>query len=127
VPGQIIWKDAAGATRMASVTTRDVSDTGVSLADAKGPAIPMYRIVYFQVDRTARHRPDLPAILRKPNVLSAVFRVGSCSQQTGAPTEYALRLLVEPERRVPAAVESDRRLHPAPAQAWQPASGEMTA
>ncbi len=128
VPGQLVWKDAAGTTRMASVVTRDVSDTGVSLAEARGPAIPMYRIVYFQVDRSARHRPDLPAILRKPTVLSAVFRVGSCNPHTGAPTEYALRLLVEPERRVAASVESERRLRAqVQAPAWQPASGEMTA
>lgn len=128
VPGQIVWKDAGGTTRMASVVTRDVSDTGVSLEGARGPAIPMYRIVYFQVDRSVRHRMDLPAVLRKPNVLSAVFRVGACSQQTGAPTEYALRLLVEPERRLPAAVEPDRRLRAqAPAPAWQPGSEEMTA
>jgi hypothetical protein len=29
-------------------------------------------------------------------VLSAIFRVGPYSQATGAPCEYALRLLVEP-------------------------------
>ena len=28
VPGQIVWKDARGTTRMASVVTRDVSDSG---------------------------------------------------------------------------------------------------
>ena len=38
------------------------------------------------------------------NVLSAVFRVGECSQRTGAPTEYALRLLVEPKRSSTVAV-----------------------
>jgi hypothetical protein len=98
VPGQIVWKDARGTTRMASVVTRDVSDTGVSVECVQGPAIPLFRIVYFQVDRSARNRTDLPAALRKSNVLSAVFRVGSCSQKTGAPTDYALRLLIEPER-----------------------------
>lgn len=99
VPGQIVWKDARGATRMASVVTRDISDLGVSVESLQGPAIPLYRIVYFQIDRSARHRLDLPAALRKSNVLSAVFRVGGCSPRTGAPTEYALRLLIEPERR----------------------------
>lgn len=98
VPGQIVWKDARGATRIASVVTRDISDQGVSVESLQGPAIPLYRIVYFQVDRSVRHRPDLPAALRKSNVLSAVFRVGGCSPRTGAPTDYALRLLVEPER-----------------------------
>jgi hypothetical protein len=105
VPGQIVWKDARGATRMASVVTRDVSDLGVSVECVQGQAIPLYRMVYFQVDRSVRHRTDLPAVLRKSNVLSAVFRVGASSQRTGAPSEYALRLLVEPERKAgPAAV-----------------------
>jgi hypothetical protein len=35
-------------------------------------------------------------------VLSAVFRVGECQQATGAPRDYALRLLVEPDRKVAA-------------------------
>ena len=98
VPGQIVWKDAKGTTRMASVVTRDISETGVSVEClGGGTPIPLYRLVYFQVDRDARHRPDLPAVLRKSShVLSAVFRVGECSQATGAPTEYALRMLVEP-------------------------------
>jgi hypothetical protein len=98
VPGQIVWKDARGTTRMASVVTRDVSDSGVSVECIQGPAIPLYRIVYFQVNSSARTRSDLPPALRKTTVLSAIFRVGECSQRTGAPTEYALRLLVEPER-----------------------------
>lgn len=117
VPGQIVWKDANGTTRMASVVTRDVSDSGVSVDCLQGPAIPLHRMVYFQVDRQARERTDLPAALRKPNVLSAVFRVGTCSQRTGAPLEYALRLLIEPERRKPAT-----------APAWEtPAAKTMTA
>jgi hypothetical protein len=98
VPGQIVWKDARGTTRMASVITRDVSEHGVSVDCLSGVAIPLYRLVYFQIDREARNRPDLPAALRKPNVLSAIFRVGAYSQATGAPAEYALRLLVEPVR-----------------------------
>ena len=48
----------------------------------------------------ARISPDLPAALRKPNVLSAIFRVGADNRATGAPCEYALRLLVEPARQV---------------------------
>jgi hypothetical protein len=98
VPGQIVWKDARGTTRMASVVTRDVSEHGVAVDCLSGVAIPLYRLVYFQVDREARNRPDLPAALRKSNVLSAIFRVGAYSQATGAPAEYALRLLVEPVR-----------------------------
>lgn len=98
VPGQIVWKDHRGATRMASVVTRDVSQHGVSVECTGGTPIPLYRLVYFQVNKEARHRPDLPAALRKANVLSAIFRVGPYSDLTGAPTEYGLRLLVEPGR-----------------------------
>jgi hypothetical protein len=103
VPGQIVWKDAKGNTRMASVVTRDVSEHGVRVECLSGTPIPLFRLVYFQIDRTARERGEVPPALRKSNVLSAVFRVGPCSQVTGAPTDYALRLLVEPERK-PAAV-----------------------
>jgi hypothetical protein len=100
VPGQIVWKDARGTTRIASVVTRDVSENGVSVECLSGTPIPAYRLVYFQIDRDARHRSDLPAALRKTSVLSAIFRVGDCQQATGAPRDYALRLLVEPERKV---------------------------
>ena len=98
VPGQIVWKDAKGTTRMAAVTTRDVSEYGVRVECQGGVAIPLYRLVYFQLDRPARERMDLPPALKKGNVLSAIFRVGPSSQATGVPSEYALRLLVEPSR-----------------------------
>lgn len=102
VPGQIVWKDARGTTRMASVITKDISEHGVSVECLGGVPIPLYRLVYFQLDKNLRERADLPAALRKSNVLSAIFRVGPASQATGAPTDYALRLLVEPERKVQA-------------------------
>jgi len=95
---------------MASVLTRNVSEHGVSVECLSGVPIPLYRLVYFQIDRDARNRPDLPAALRKPNVLSAIFRVGASSQVTGAPAEYALRLLVEPVRATDTASK--------PATAW---------
>ena len=103
VPGQIVWKDARGSTRMTAVRTRDVSEDGVSVECLGGLPIPQFRLVYFQIDRDARNRPELPEVLRKPSVLSAVFRVGACLQSTGAPSEYALRLLVEPQRSAQAA------------------------
>ena len=104
VSGQIVWKDARGNTKLASVLTRDVSDHGVSVECVNGAAIPLYRLVYFQVDRDARYAPELPEALRKPNVLSAIFRVGDDNRATGAPAEYALRLLVEPARQTQASV-----------------------
>ena len=98
VPGQIVWKDGRGQTRMTAVVTRDVSENGASIEVRGELNLPLYRLVYFQVDRNARNRSDLPESLRKQNVLSAVFRVGPCSEVTGVPTEYGLRLMVEPRR-----------------------------
>lgn len=100
VPGQIVWKDARGATRVAAVRTRDVSEYGVSVDCLGGVPIPQFRLVYFQIDRESRNRSELPDSLRRSSVLSAVFRVGPCLQATGAPADYALRLLVEPRRNV---------------------------
>jgi hypothetical protein len=109
VAGQIVWKDARGNTKLAEVVTRDVSEHGVSVECASGVAIPLYRLVYFQVAREARHRAELPPALKKSNVLSAIFRVGS-GNHGGGPCEYALRLLVEPARPTQAA--------PAPETGW---------
>jgi hypothetical protein len=107
VPGQIIWKDSRGTTRVAPVRTKDVSEYGVSVDCLGGLPIPQYRLVYLQLDREARDRTDLPEVLRKPGVFSAVFRVGECLQATGAPSGYALRLLVEPKPQAqPAAAEA---------------------
>lgn len=97
VPAQLAWKDAQGRTQMAAVTTADVSAHGVRVECRSSLTLPLYRLVYFQVERGARTRSDLPEILKKQTVLAAVFRVGPASQVTGAPTEYALRLLVEPK------------------------------
>ena len=98
VPGQIAWKDAHGRTQMAAVLTTDVSESGVRFECRGSLTLPLFRLVFFQVDRAARGRADLPEILKKQTVLSAVFRVGPASQVTGTPTEYALRLLVEPRQ-----------------------------
>lgn len=98
LPGQIVWKDAKGNTKLTEVVTRDASDLGVAVEALHGGAIPLYRLVYFQLDRSVRHLPQVPAALRKPNILSAIFRVGPDNPATGGPSGYALRLLVEPER-----------------------------
>ena len=100
VPAQVVWKDNNGQTRMASVLIRDVSESGASFECRGDLNLPLYRLVYLQVDRHARNRPDLPEVLRKNSVLTAVFRVGPYSDVTGAPTEYAVRLMVEPRRAV---------------------------
>jgi len=106
VPGQIVWRDGRGQTRMMPVVTQDVSENGVRIECRSGVAIPLYRLVYFQVDKHVRTRHELPDTLRKQSVLSAIFRVGPSSDVTGAPTEYALRLLVEPQQAAVAATKT---------------------
>ena len=69
---------------MASVVTRDVSETGRQRRVPGGPELPLYRLVYFQVDRTPAIARTCRASLRKQNVLSAIFRVGHVQRRTGA-------------------------------------------
>jgi len=97
VSGQIVWKDARGTTRLSRVVTRDVSDSGVSVECINGSPIPLYRLVYFQVDRAERTNSVLPEALRRNAVLAAVYRVGESNGATGVPGGYALRLLIEPQ------------------------------
>ena len=104
VPGQIVWKDARGNTKLTSVVTRDVSEYGVSVDCLNGAAIPLYRLVQVQLDREMRDADALPGSLQG-RVLSAVYRVTppSRAQHQG----LALRLMVDP-RRMAAAPEQTR-------------------
>ena len=91
---------------MVPVVTQDVSEHGVKIECRSGVSSPLYRLVYFQVEKHIRARPDLPDTLRRQSVLSAIFRVGPSNDVTGAPTEYALRLLVEPQQAAAVATKS---------------------
>ena len=96
VAGRLTWRDANGTLRFASVVTRDVSDTDV-FVECQGPAsIPKFRLVHFQVERSAQNRVDLPPALRAGKLLSAIYRVGPCESATGTPKGYAIRLLNAP-------------------------------
>jgi hypothetical protein len=97
VPARITWKDASGAVRFASVTTRDVSEAGVFVECEAGAAIPLYRLVHLQIERGAGANQQLPSKLREGRVLSAVWRVAPCRRSTGTPSGYALRFLVDPQ------------------------------
>ena len=101
VPGRLTWRDSRGMTRFASVTARDVSASGVYLDCRGADAIPLYRLVYLQLERGGGEVASLPSLLRDGRVLSAVFRVGPCDPATGTPSGYALRFLVEPARPRP--------------------------
>ena len=94
---RLTWRDASGAMRFASVVTRNVSETDVFVECQTPTSIPLYRLVYLQLERGQQDSPDLPTALRKhERVLSAVYRVGPRRASTGTPEGYALRLLVEP-------------------------------
>jgi hypothetical protein len=97
VPARITWKDASGAVRFASVTTRDVSEAGVFVECEAGAAIPLYRLVHLQLERSVGAQHQLPSRLREGRVLSAVWRVAPCRKSTGTPSGYALRFLVDPQ------------------------------
>ncbi len=96
LPARLIWKDASGAVRFISVTTRDISEAGVFVDCEAGAAIPLYRLVHLQVERSMRAEL-LPMRLREGRVLSAVWRVAPCRRATGTPSGYALRFLMDPQ------------------------------
>ena len=94
--GRLTWRDGSGTLRFASVVTRDVSDVDVFVECQMPASIPLYRLVHFQVERSAQDRSDLPPVLRRGKLLSAVYRVGPYASATGTPQGYAIRLLAEP-------------------------------
>src|SRR5712692_6667257 len=83
LPGRVTWKDSRGTARFASVTTRDVSDTGVFIEWRESTSIPMYRLVSFQIERDVRNVDGIPLALRAGKVLSAVYRLGAYQRSTG--------------------------------------------
>jgi hypothetical protein len=106
LPARLTWKDQRGTTRFASVVTRDVSDIGVFVVCQTAVAIPLYRLVQFQLERDVRSSDPVPDALRNGRILAAVYRVTPASP-SGGPQGLALRLMVEPRRR-PAALSEVR-------------------
>ncbi len=96
VAGRLTWRDASGTQRFAPVVTRDASELDVFVECQTPASIPLFRLVYLQLDVTARNNTALPLALRQGRVLSAIFRIGPYRTATGTPQGYALRLLVEP-------------------------------
>lgn len=97
LPARLTWKDQRGATRFASVMTRDVSELGVYVECRSSVPIPMYRLVQFQLEREVRDSDNLPHALRQGRILSAVYRV-SPGNAHGRAQGLALRLMVDPKR-----------------------------
>ncbi len=95
---RITWKDHRGATRFASVVTRNVSEHGVFIECQTAVSIPLYRLVQFQLERDVSESDALPASLRHGRVLSAVYRITSAKPST-VRQGIALRLMVNPKRQ----------------------------
>ena len=107
LPARLTWKDQRGATRFASVVTCDVSEFGVYVESFSIVPIPLYRLVQFQLEREGRDADMLPASIRGGRVLSAVYRVTQ-PNTAGRRQGFALRLMVDPKRRVNAAAVPER-------------------
>ena len=96
LPARLTWKDASGAVRFTSVTTRDISEAGAFVEADNAAQIPLYRIVHLQLERGSREITGVPERLRDGRVLSAVWRLGPTRASRGTPAGYALRFLVDP-------------------------------
>jgi len=96
LPARLTWKDQRGATRFASVVTRNVSEYGVYVECQTAVSIPLYRLVQFQLEHSAQ-AAGVPPAVRAGRVLSAVYRV-SPPTPSGGRQGFALRLMVDPKR-----------------------------
>ncbi|HZR22069.1 MAG TPA: hypothetical protein VFA59_00685 [Vicinamibacterales bacterium] len=96
LPARLTWKDQRGATRFASVTTRNVSEFGVFVECHSPVSIPLFRLVQFQLERDVRSGDMLPDSLQQGRILSAVYRVSPPS--SSKPQGLALRLMIDPKR-----------------------------
>ena len=96
LPARLTWKDQRGATRFATVVTRNVSELGVFVECHAPVSIPLFRLVQFQLERDVREGDALPDALRQGRGLSAVYRVQP--PKPGKPQGLALRLMVDPRR-----------------------------
>jgi hypothetical protein len=89
LPARLTWKDANGAVRFTAVRTREVTETGAVVECEAGVALPLYRLVHLQVEKSAREWVELPQPLRDGRVLSAVWQVAPCRPATGTPGGYS--------------------------------------
>jgi hypothetical protein len=108
LPARLTWKDQRGTTRFASVVTQNVSEFGVYVECQSAVSIPMYRLVQFQLEREVRDAELVPSSLRQGRILSAVYRV-SPANRSGKLQGLALRLMVDPKRRIADTVHAQAR------------------
>ncbi len=100
VAGRLTWLDASDTLRFVSVVAREVGELDAYVECQVPASIPIYRKVYFQVERDAAGLSDLPPAFRRGKVLSAIWAVGPIRTATGTPEGYTIRLLIEPVRPV---------------------------
>jgi hypothetical protein len=98
-PARLTWKDQRGTTRFASVVTRNVSEYGVYVESSTPLAIPLYRLVQFQLERQTQDGQRVPSTLRDGRALSAVYRI-TPPTPSGSRQGFALRLMVDPKKHV---------------------------
>lgn len=99
LPARLMWKDQRGATRFAAVVTRNVSEFGAYVECDTPIALPLYRLVQFQLEKDVKGSDGLPDSLRQGRLTAAVYRVTPPDAQ-GRGQGFALRLMVEPKRRL---------------------------
>lgn len=99
LPARLTWKDQRGMARFATVMTRNVSEFG-AYVDCETPvSLPLYRLVQFQLERDVKDSDQLPASLKQGRLTAAVYRVQPPDSR-GRGQGFALRLMVEPKRRL---------------------------
>jgi hypothetical protein len=104
LPARLMWKDQRGATRFASVMTRNVSEFGAYVECASPLPLSLYKLVQFQLERDVNSADALPPSLKHGRIFAAVYRVKGPDAR-GRGQGLALRLMVEPTRTtLPAAV-----------------------
>jgi hypothetical protein len=103
---RLTWKDHRGATRFASVTTRNISEHGVYVECLSPLPLSMYRLVHVQLERDERAMAKVPQALRDGRILSAVYRINPATP--GRPQGLALRLMVDPKRALADAADRHR-------------------
>lgn len=97
LPARLTWKDQRGATRFASVVTRNVSEFGVYVESQSPLSLPLYRLVQVQLERECREGDRVPTALKDGRTLAAVYRV-TPPAYAGGRHGLALRLMVDPKR-----------------------------
>jgi hypothetical protein len=96
---RLMWKDQRGTQRFACVAALNLSEFGAYVECPNPVALPLYRLVQFQLERDARPGDRVPDSLRRGRVTAAVYRV-TRPDARGQGQGFALRLMIEPKRRI---------------------------